>query len=358
MPSPRDERSEPDRSRVGAGLAGRRVGWVPFSHEPHVASARLRSFIPCAALRRVGVDAVIVPPDLSGDYDCVVFQKAYRPEHVEFAARLADRGVPIVFDLCDNHFFVPDEAPELAPRADRLRELIGMADVVSVSVPALADLVTAEVGPQQVLLVDDAMEEPVVSAWARRSAERRHRDPTGRLRLVWFGHAGHRGTPAGLAHLASLVPELERLDAQRPIRLTVISDSEATFRTHLGGARFRTRYVRWTANGFGRRFVGNDVCLIPIEINPVTWYKTNNRVRTSLLLGVPVVATQIPSYAEFAPWIRFEDWSRHILGYLADPVSTRSTVRAAAAHIRAVYTEDRLVAQWAAVLGAAVGASG
>ena len=333
-----------DGSALSADLAGKRIGWVPFSREKRVPSARLRSLLPVEALRRVGVDASIVPREHAGAFDCVVFQKAYRPDHYEYAERLADQGVKLVFDLCDEHFYNPDGNPELAERAQRLRAMIDLVDVVSVSVPTLADVVQRP----RVHVVDDALEETRVSAPARWLARRRRSN--GRLRLVWFGHAGTEHTPAGIPHLGALVPELERLDRVRPIQLTVISDSEAMFDRHVKGASFPTRYVRWTERGFGRRVVGSDVCVLPIQVNPYTVQKTNNRVRTALLLGVPVVTTEIPSYREFAEWIAFDDWTANILRIADDPERARADVDAACAYIRATYTPERLVSQWGAVL--------
>jgi hypothetical protein len=347
--------SEPSAVSLTDALGDARIGWVPAWYDPRAPSTRLRASLPVAALRRVGVDAAVVPPDHSGSYDCIVFQKAYSEDDLHFARRAAAAGVKVVFDLCDNHFYNPDGLPDLAARAARLRSMVDLADVVSVSVPGLADLI----GSGDVPVVDDALEETPLTALAAWRGTRRHRVRSrGPVRLVWFGHAGKESQASGIPHIGGIVGELERLHRSRPIRLTVISDSREMFDRHVGKAGFPTRYVRWTPRGFGRHFVTNDVCVLPIEPNPYTLFKTNNRVRTALLLGVPVVTNEIPSYREFADWIDFGGWTEHILGYADDPAPGALRIEAARSYIRRTYTDDRLVSQWGAVLRRAITSSG
>jgi hypothetical protein len=161
-----------------------RIGWKPFLYDPTVASVRLRSLLPCKYLESAGFHTTIVPADGSGSFDCVVFQKAYEHHDIALAERLAARGVRIVFDLCDNHFWNPDDDPVFAERAARLRRMIDLADAVTVSTPELVEWVA----PQPAAVVDDVVEVPRTGALARcaRSTKRLRR----RVGLVWFGNAG------------------------------------------------------------------------------------------------------------------------------------------------------------------------
>lgn len=333
--------------------AGARIGWRPFSYDARVPSARYRSMMPVSILSRAGAIASLVPPDGGGTYDCVVFQKAYTQADFELAQRYAARGTKIVFDLCDNHFYTADGDPMLVERAARLRQIVDIADVVTVSTPAVAELVPEK----RVFLVDDALEVPRGAGIARtlarvrRSARRRDRP----VRLVWFGNAESRGIAIGLMELGRIISELEALDRTLPLRLTVISNSRAKYQEYVGSSSVPSRYVRWRATTFAQHFTPNDVCVIPMNVNPYSVCRTNNRVRTSLMLGVPVVATAIPSYAEFAPWTLVERWSENITKYAGDPDLARRHVEAAQQHITTTYTPERLLEQWSTVFAALLG---
>jgi hypothetical protein len=93
----------------------------------------------------------------------------------------------------------------------------------------------------------------------------------------------------------------------------------------------------------------------PDERNPYSVCRTNNRVRTALLLGLPVVATEIPSYAEFAPWMLVEDWQENIARYANDRALAQQHVEGAQAHISSTYTSTRVVEQWNRVFESLLG---
>jgi len=290
-----------------------------------------------------------MPHDGSGRFDCVVFQKAFSDDDVTLAGRLSGQGVRIVFDLCDNYLSNPYGLAEQATRGDRLRRMLDLADAVTVSTCALRDVVS----PRPAAVVDDALELPPGGvAWPlRRRAGTAIRRRLGRpLRLVWFGTAGSETFSFGLSHLVPVLPVLERLHRSQPLELTVISNSRPLFDRHVGHRGFPCRYVGWQASSFARHFTANDVCLIPIEPNPFTLCKTNNRVLLSLVLGVPVVASPIPSYLDLSPWVLFEDWEASIGAYRRDPGLGRRHVAEARADILATYTPGRVVAQWSDVL--------
>ncbi|MEA2828930.1 MAG: hypothetical protein QOG43_3369 [Actinomycetota bacterium] len=354
----------------GPGWAdGCRVGFRPCSYDPDVFSPRVRAHLPCHHLAAAGVKAGIVPADGSGTYDVVVFQKAYAKGDLGLASDLAARGTKVVFDLCDNHFFHPEPRPEHADQVQRLREMIDRADVVSVSTPEIAKLVD----DKPTFVVDDAVELPPVSASAeRRAAAGRQRRATGRppLRVVWQGQHGTRVPRSGIYSLSKVVPELEALHRELPLRLTVIGNSKDAFRSVLGEVRFPVRYRPWRSRTFAGQFMANDVCVIPIDVNPFTVCKSNNRVVLALMMGVPVVADPIPSYRELASFVTFAGgggggggwagagggggWAGAIRDYWSDPDLAEGHVAEGQRHIRATYTPERVVAQWSQVLRAAL----
>lgn len=347
---------------TGPSLARWRTGFRPFSYDRRVFSPRVRSVLPSRYLTAAGIPAEMVPAEAGNDdvadrFDCVVFQKAYTRADLALAERLVERGRRVVFDLCDNHFYNPAGDPELAKRAERLREMLPLAHAITVSSPTLA-VVVADLAGIQATVVDDALEVLPGSAMARRLRQLTRppgKGRRGRLRLVWQGQVGTEVPPSGLVGMRALVPILERLDRTLPLSLTVISNSRDAFDRFVGRPSFPARYLQWRPATFPYLFTQHDVYVLPVDANPFTVAKTANRVVLSLLLGVPVVADEIPSYRELGEWMLFDDWETHVRAYRDDSALVERHVQGAQTHIRSVYTPERVVEQWSAVLRSVLG---
>lgn len=312
------------------------IAWKPAAPTPELASARLRCFRPMQYLNAQGIPCELFDPNRMDRYRTVVFQKAYSEHDLDIAAHLRSLGVRTIFDLCDNHFVGPID------RADRLRRMIDRVDAVTVA--------TAELGnwiDRPTVVIDDALDE-IVSRWWSGLPRLWPRSQT--LRLVWFGNAGQDDPPFGLIDLARIRPHLEQLQTHRPIRLTVISNSRATFDRHLAGVRFPTVYVEWDNDRYQSLLRRQDLCLIPVTPNPFTLCKTSNRLALSLRIGLPAAVDLIPSYEELRCFAHSGDWSDGLVEY-AQSVNLRNEhVRAGQRYLREKYTVQRVVDQWSDVI--------
>jgi glycosyltransferase involved in cell wall biosynthesis len=319
------------------------VGWKPFMPGADVASVRVRCLVPMQLMAERQWRTGIFDSADATAYDVVVFQKAYRAEDLELARRLSANGVKVVFDLCDNHFFNPEERPDLFDRTDRLRQMIALVDAVTVSSPLLRALVQKE----QTFVVDDALDSTVREA-PRSPLQRLPRWGRG-AHLVWFGNVGSESPRFGIVDLAHILPDLNRLHRRVPFHLTVITGSKEAFNRYLSEAQFATRYRRWTRRTFGSILSRADVSLLPITMNPFTVCKTSNRVVTSLMLGVPVVADLIPSYEEFVPYILVSGWEDHLERYASSPELRQQHVREGQEFIARRFAPEVIVGQWTKV---------
>jgi hypothetical protein len=278
-------------------------------------------------------------------YRVVVFQKAYTPNDLDIADHLRGLGIRTLFDLCDNHLFVPPNRPEFRDRSDRLRCMIDRVDAVSVATPELGKIIDR---PSRV--IDDALDDVPVDWWSSVRAVGRRWWGRRPLRLIWFGNAGEMSPPFGMIDLARLQPVLEAAHARLPLSLTVISNSAEAFERLFAGARFPIYYHEWVTARFVRLIRRHHVCLIPVNVNPYTVCKTVNRLALTLLLGVPAIADWIPSYDELRDWAFFGNWDESLATLGADPTSGRRQVREAQAYLRMKYTPERVVRQWSDVL--------
>jgi hypothetical protein len=321
-----------------------KVGWIPSSADPRIASARLRCQLPVRYLREARWQAEVFDASRRDEYGVVVFQKAYDDASLSMARSLRRGGTITVFDLCDNHFHNPDGLPELAERARRLARMLDTVDAVSVSSAPLRELVADRDPP----VIDDALDEftiPRAAPPVLRAAHDLFR-LSRRVHVVWYGNAGTDSPAFGLVHLPRIVPALNELHRSRPLDLTVISNSKERYERALADARFPSRYVEWAWKTFPRSFTQHDFCVIPIEVNPFTICKTANRVALSLRLGVPVIADPIPSFEPFAGAMLVDAWPESMRRYAFDAELRRRHVDDGRAVIDALYTPERVVAQW------------
>lgn len=331
-------------------LAKPLIAWKPFQFRWQAPSARLRSYLPCQYLEKEGYSCEIFEPKNIDNYQLVIFQKAYAQEDIELAKSLKNVGTKIVFDLCDNHFYNPEHSPVLTERKERLYQILEIADTVTVSTCELQKVVASE-GKDSIVIDDVVHQWWTTNLWEDLTINARKLTfkKKNLLKLVWYGSAGLDSPPFGMIDLEQTVPILEAISQQFPIQLTVISDSEEKYHKYLSKTSFSTRYFKWELTSFPRLFKENDICLIPINLNPFTICKSNNRLILSLLLGVPAIADKIPSYEEFNNFVLFSDWENSLYTYATQPELRREHIKQGINYIQSKYNKKRVIEQWSSL---------
>ena len=325
------------------------IGWKPAG-DINIASSRLRAFIPCKKLAELHWPTELYSEANKENYKIVIFQKAYTKEDIALAIELKSKGVIIVFDQCDNHFFNPLNDIILTERAERLKEMVDVADYITVSTKSIAALFQGK----RTYVVDDFIELPVIPSLLKLWYKIKFLflfEKSLSIKLVWFGNAGSVNPRFGMIDLTALLEPLENVNKIHPIELTIISNSQALFSKYVEGkTSFRIKYIPWDKKTFEYIVAQHDLCIIPIHSNPFTVCKTNNRVVLSLLLGVPVVADPIPSYEEFAPYIALSNWENNILGIVKNKKNYQAKVKAGQKFIKEHYGEQKIIEQWQYIL--------
>lgn len=321
-----------------------RIAWKPFYDDIRIASARLRSFLPVRHLRETGAPCEIYRPEHRDGYCMVIFQKAYQDEDIALARSLKSRGVKIVFDLCDNLTYMPEPTSALQKKATQVLRMTELADFITTSTEELAGYIEH---PDKTV-IEDALDAPIRHPWLR--AVHAFRNPwrqyDGHRRVCWFGNAGMANPRYGILDLIEILPALERVHRDIPIVLTVFSNNRELYDAQIAPSPVPSLYIRWDRDHFPFQFEKQDLCLIPIDANPFTRCKTNNRLLTALLLGVPVVADSIPSYESMSPFFLSGDWEKNIQTYLSNPELRKQHVTLGQKAILEKYTPGFLVSQW------------
>ncbi len=316
------------------------------------ASFRYRALLPCKYLKQEGWSCEIFQYKNLEKYKIVVFQKLYDEKTIELVKILKSKGVITVFDLCDNHFYYRlDDPLALAERSERLQKMIDLVDIISVSTPELKKLIYSKTDKIPVV-IDDAIEIPQINLLGESYFKLKNifrKAQNNSLNLVWYGTAGTENPPYGMIDLARILPSLEKVNQEIPIRLTVISNSETSLKHYIPSSKIPIKYYRWQLATFPYIFSQSDVCIIPVNLNNLTRYKTNNRLVLSLLLDVPVVADKIPSYEEFSDFVLFFDWEKNLQKYAHNSMLRQQHIKEGKEYILSKYNRNRVVSQWSSL---------
>jgi hypothetical protein len=327
----------------------RNIAWVPGIRSRKIAGFRLRCALVIPHLLSQGCRCQVVShaKQLRSRPELVIFQKAYRPEHQAMARKLSASGIRTVLDLCDNHLVTHPDYPEMTVRRDQLLQMLSLTDAVTCSTAALAETI-----PHPRVLVVDDMLDYASTSWVAGTAERimnfalPHRPDPSPVRFLWHGHAGSDFPPAGLSDLPRVLTPLSRLNRERPVQLTVVSNSRERFRKYAGTPDFPVVYRSWKAWKMPWLLRTHDACLIPVTDNEFTRCKTVNRPASALLSGLPVISEFVPSYAELRDYIALGEMEHGLRRFLDDPAGMKARTMQGRDFVRHRYAPDRIAGQW------------
>jgi hypothetical protein len=337
-----------------------RVGWKPRFLDPRVASTRIRCLYPLRELQSRGYPAELFDPSRADHYAVVVYSKLYDRTTYREAEAFKKLGVKIVLDLCDNHFYNPNNLESLRKAAAELKEMMVLANELVASTETMANVMRNEVSePKPITVIRDGLETKIQASeapWLERWRERRrvlnllrqlYADKrSGRTALIWFGIHGGANADYGMLDLLKIRSTLELMNERFPLSLTVISNSEEKYEQNIRPWSIPTYYLTWHPSTFFDALRAHSIAVLPISKNPFTVCKSNNRLLTSFYAGLAVVADSIPSYLPFADMCYLDDWQRGLECYLSSPQLRRDHVETAQATVAQEWTASHVADQW------------
>jgi glycosyltransferase involved in cell wall biosynthesis len=322
-----------------------------------LASIRYRVGLPALALAPLGVESIVFslddrsrlsPPQYAG-VGAAIFSKisdsparfaVISDANLMAAHQLKQEGIPVIVDVCDNHFEDQD------CRNGFIRELIGFCDLVVTNTRWMANIVREKTGKAAVVIGD-----PCETLRATP-----HFSPRKPIRILWFGH------PSNLKYLNLILPGLISFSREFPVAFHVssipkaglVEDFARITRSHQ--STFSVTFIPWQAPKTTWRMLKEcDLVIIPGDPrDPKKMGASNNRLTDSLWAGRFVVASPMDSYLEFADtaWIS-DDLIAGIRWALAHPQEVLARIAAAQERIAARYSKEGIGRQWLEVLQAA-----
>ena len=159
--------------------------------------------------------------------------------------------------------------------------------------------------------------------------------------VLWFGHESN------LIFLSNLVLEWPDSLSDKTVLIVSGKGGDALLKHHLDGKKVKInlQYLEWSITTLMLAARRADVAVIPSDGGSYKQYASNNRLVSSLTLGLPTVATPLPSYREFKDC--FADLSRpEGEATLSRPDLGVSGVRLFQKHYMQRFSEQAIVESW------------
>jgi hypothetical protein len=336
-------------------LSALRVVWVSFApleragqgFTSAVASVRYRVTSTAAALSRAGVDCKVSYLSAGANRrtllerfrnaNAVVLGKLFAQTEetlqrelarlLELIAALRAEKIAVLADYSDDHFAHAVLGPGY-------RAIANAVDRVTATTPGLADVIRQHT-PVPVSVITDLV---VGTRGAARVAEQAP------FALLWFGH------PVNLDTLDYGLPQLERMKAQLPYTLTLLTAPapEAQRRAAERGARLRA----WSESALFEELGVCDAVIIPSNpYDPHKLVKSPNRFAETVWAGRLALAHPLPAYEALADtgWVG-EDLGEGLKWYAADPARALQRVREGQSLIAKRHSPEAVAALWRHVI--------
>lgn len=324
LPTRLRRRADPDRLFVGWLLSGS-GDWGP---------TRMRGLLPHAHLRKHGIHSVVLlrqlsffelrPRDMArivhAGFDVVVFESVSDERVEQLAGALRAAGTRTVYAV-----------GEL--RRTRMPELV---DRVILASDSLWDLTGGRSG--NATIIESPLETP---PGACKDYSKAH--SIGPVRVVWVGYP---------ENMYLLAPVLEALRSPLLAGFELTTISRGPWAT-----------VQWDRTGVWAQLLQCDIAVLPYDRSDWQWTKPNTRLTMLKALGLPIVATPIPSYTSTLTHGRGCFFARDVdewvegLRALSDPERRREVGLAERDEILARYGLDAIGGAWLELLEDLAGAA-
>lgn len=256
-----------------------------------LASVRLRLAPGVRAAGQLGFSVSagdFIPPNASHIFVGKIVKVDYENRRKSWTNQIIEKktaGCFVALDYTDHHL----KAESLL--SSFYKSVMGYADAIVVPNQYLAQSLRSE---SQVRAPIHVIEDPVecgVKPPIHLRGLHKHR------RALWFGHDSN--LPFLLSYLA-VWPE------EAPAQLDIVTSKEALgliANSKVSSPRvIDVTFHEWTIHKVEELAQESPICIIPSDTQTHKSFASANRLVTSLVLGLPTVATAIPSYEEFAPY--------------------------------------------------------
>lgn len=168
--------------------------------------------------------------------------------------------------------------------------------------------------------------------------------------ILWFGNHGAPHAQFGISDLVLIQEALEKVAAELPVELVVVSNNFEKYRKYVYPMSIVTRYIAWDKNIIEQQIKNANVVVIPNSLDDFSICKSANRTVLAISQGTPVVATNTPALEDLGSCVIFNDFEAGIKRYLTDTEFAKSQVLKGKQLIKQLYGEDKIAELWMRVV--------
>lgn len=251
-----------------------------------LASDRLRLVSAALAVQQSDLK-LTMGDDMPSDADIVLVGKlktyeieTRQPRWLQQLHDFSSKGGYIVLDYTDHHLAIT------SPQSGFYSEVINIADRLVVPSQAMKEVLSG-----QYKMPMDVVEDRLEFGPLPPKLPEQYSDT-----VLWFGHGSN------LKFLAQLIENWPSTAIKKSLLILSGKGGDDLLRQYLSGksVRIGLQYMEWSINSLLLAARRADVSIIPSNTDSYKKYASSNRLITSLTLGLPTVATTLPSYAEFS----------------------------------------------------------
>ena len=285
---------------------------VPSAAYIENAGARIRYGRVSRPLRELGhaMELVVISefsPE-TANYDVIILSKCHDAHALLIAQAYASRGGTVGVDLFDDYF--SQYADSRMVRFRRwLAELAPWLDFVLCSTATMAAVAGSYCEDVPVIQLNDPAPFEFDPGLADRLAQKISEAREGRrLQLCWFGIGDNPHFPVGLSDVAAFsdrLAELGRL-SDYTIELQILTNARALDAKRLAlvaSLPIPVTVSEWSEDAEAQLLQQSFACFLPVNAQPFSIAKSQNRVVTALAAGCQVISEGFPLYEPFAELI-------------------------------------------------------
>ena len=307
---------------------GLKVGFIPPEYKRYnqiMPSTRIRVLDIIIALRKKKfIDARIFFPFLK--YDIVVFQKKFCPKSLELAKRLKAKGTKIVLDINVNYF--DKNSPHISIlQYSNIVSFSSLCTAILCSSEYLKQFISNEISGKIIKTIEEAVPEKYFLT--------RKRSINARKTFIWSGFS-----IKALA-LYEIESVLIKLYQKNEFSIIIISDTDPKIR--LG--KIPVKFIKYSEKTIVKSLLKGDVFLAPRNLkDPYNLGHTFTKIGVAMALGIPVIASAVPSYKKSPAIIcnSSEEWEIEIRKVLTNNIDYLSLSNQGINYCRKYYSIEKI----------------
>jgi len=198
------------------------------------------------------------------------------------------QGARLFLDYTDHHL------GKTSPMTSFYENAISVCSEVVVPTEALKSTLRNLVPGKNITVVEDLLEYPTVKPIDKGTATSK--------RCLWFGH------PSNADFLARFIDDNSAAMADHELVIISLPHTVDILKRYRyqNSPSVKLGFQAWSKNTLLEASRQADYCIIPSDSISSKRYASNNRLVTALALGLPTIATPIPSYQEFSEYFAEE----------------------------------------------------